>query len=476
MLSAYKSFSASSLRLLQYVSLVSAMGIIFGCDLGTLFINNQNYTFNSYLFSINRSHVVLGTYVLGFIFGTFISGYVTYGSGRKLTIISSGIIGAFAILSSVVAPNFAILLCSEFVIGFSSGLYIIAASLYNCEISLPRWRSLASIMLPNCIAFGCLLSLLTYHDLASKPFVFFILLVIFSLIIIAFMIVKMPESPRYLALTGSSDAALSVLFQLRHDMGKAARELAQINECCRGESRGLEFFMQNRIYLQLLSFLCLGIFLMDIGGVFVLPYVFLDNLSLYLFCPQDNYCYFKLNNAMIYTTFVVIFLSICLHTLALERFSRRTVILGSISIACVFLFFTTLTTMFAESTIKNYVLTFLILGFIFFSLGGHTTFLSVLVTELLPIRGREFSLAVIYLSHGIGLLFSLQLFMPAIHQLGFISFLAILTLLLMLALYIINLYLPNTNNTRSLENLELHLLSFSKLASLRQFDQGQDRQ
>ena len=76
MLSAHSPSFDASLWPLQYVLLVSSMGIIFGCDLGTLFIN-QDYLSNLYLISINRSHVVLGTYVLGFIFGTFISGYVT---------------------------------------------------------------------------------------------------------------------------------------------------------------------------------------------------------------------------------------------------------------------------------------------------------------------------------------------------------------------------------------------------------------
>ena len=58
-------------------------------------------------------------------------------------------------------------------------------------------------------------------------------------------ILKLPESPRWLALSGYYDAALSVLFSLRNDMGIAARELAGVNECCRGEEKGAELFLQN---------------------------------------------------------------------------------------------------------------------------------------------------------------------------------------------------------------------------------------
>lgn len=454
---------------LQYVLLVSAMGVIFGCDLGTLFIN-QDYLSNLYLISINRSHVVLGTYILGFVFGTFISGYVTYGSGRKLTLISSSLIGTFSILASVVAPNFAIFLCAEFVIGFSFGLYVIAACLYNCEISMPRYRALAMILLPDGIVFGSLLSLITYTDPANKPFVVFIILVICNLILMAFSIVKLPESPRYLALSGSTDAALAVLFKLRHDMGLAARELAEINECCRGENRGLEFYMQNAIYRRLLGFLCISIFLLDLGGVFILPYALLDNLSLRFFCPQDDYCYFTLNSALIYTTFTLVFVSFILHTIALERFSRRFVIVSSLATTCVFLALTTLTSLFAESELKNYALTILLLGFVFFGLGGHSTFLSVLIPELLPIRGREFGLAAICVAHGIGLLFSLQSYMPVIHQLGFSMFLLLLTLVLSIAVYLLYQLLPIINNSKSLEGIELRMLSLPKFSALRHFD------
>lgn len=474
MLSAHSPSLDASLWPLQYVLLVSSMGIIFGCDLGTLFIN-QDYLSNLYLISINRSHVVIGTYVLGFIFGTFISGYVTYGSGRKLSLVSSGLIGTFAILASIVAPNFAIFLCAEFVIGFSFGLYIVAACLYNNEISHPRWRSLSLVLLPDGIILGGLLSLITYTNPANKPFIVFITLVIFNLILMAFTIMKLPESPRFLAVTGSTDAALSVLFKLRHDMGVAARELAEINECCRGENRGLEFYMQNAIYRRLLGLMCISIFILDLGGIFIIPYALLDNLSLRIFCPEENYCYFTLNSALIYTSFTLIFVSFILHTLALERFSRRFIILISLSATFFFLALATFTTLFAESDLKNYALTIFILCFIFFGLGGHTSLICVLVPEILPIRGREFGLAVIFLTHGIGLLFSLQTYMPAIHQLGFSVFLAIMTALLGFTIYLLYHFLPFTSNGKSLESIELRILSLAKLSALRNFEPAKDR-
>lgn len=451
---------------LQYAALVAAMSVIFGCDLGTLFINQQ-YLSNLFLLSLNRSHVIIGTYILGFIFGTFISGYVTYGSGRKITIVSSSLVGSFAILASAVAPNFAIFLCSEFVIGFSFGLFFIAACLYNCELMLPSLRGTALSFIPIGTACGTLLSLITYTDPVSKPLVVFIVLVILNLILLATTVIKLPESPRYLALTGSTDAALAVLFKLRHDMGMAARELAEINECCRGENRSLEFYIQNTIYRRLLAFICVSTFVLNMAGSFIIPYVLLDNLSLVLLCEENNYCYYDLNSALIYTTFTLIFISVLLHALALTRFSRRFIVLFSLATACTFLAITTITSLLPHSDLKNYILTIALLAFIFFGMGFYSIFMCVLIPELLPIRGREFGFAAIVLAQGIGQLFSLQAYTPMIHQLGFSSFLAVATLLMGINLYFLYLFLPPLTGQKSLEGIELRVMSLPKFMSLR---------
>ena len=454
---------------LQYAVLVSSLGIIFGCDLGTLFIN-QEYLSDFFLIGGNRSDVIIGTYILGFIFGAFIAGYVTYGSGRKTTIVSSVAVGTFAILASVVAPNFAILLCSEFVIGFSFGLYFVAASLYNNELSAPKARSIANMMVPNSIALGLIISLVTCDDIYTKPFLVFMILVIITMVLMSLSIVKIPESPRYLALTGSTDAALAVLFKLRHDMGMAARELAEINECCRGETRGIEFYLQNTTARRLLGFFCVTVFLCNAGGLFIIPYSLLDTFALELYCPRRNVCYFTINVALVYTSFTLIFLSFMAHSFAIWRFSRRKSVLMSFTIACLFLAAAYVVALLGGTDIYHTITTICLVGYSIFGLGAYALLINVVICELLPIRGREFGLAAIILSHSIAILFDLQGYMPIIHKFDFATFLGFGVLISCCALGLIYFYLPNTDKTQSLEGIELRVMSAPSFTSLGTFN------
>lgn len=314
------------------------------------------------------------------------------------------------------------------------------------------------MVVPTTILFGSLLSLFTFTDLSEKPILIFSVLFIITLILISLSSFKLPESPRYLALSGSTDASLAVLFRLRHDMGQAAHELAAINECCRGETRGIEFFLQNTTYRRLLAFLCITTFLFNAGGVIVIPHTLIDNLSLMLFCPEDNLCYFTFNKVLIYGAFFVCFASLALHTLAIERTSRRTVILISTFLSIICLVTATLLCFLPDSNLLRWLITIALLSYTFFSFGAFVCFVGVIVVELLPTRGREFGVAAVFLAHGIGVLFGLQSNMPLVHNFGFFGFFAICAAFSAVVFYLLRHFLPDPG-IQSLEMTEMRITS-----------------
>lgn len=451
---------------LPHVLIVAAMGMIFGFDLGSVFVNH-NVVSDFFLIADSKADIISGTYILGFIFGVFIAGYVTYGSGRKISIISSITVGSLSIFASLVAPNFSILLCSELVIGFSFGLYLISAFLYTCEIMPPNKRALALMMIPIGILVGSFFAFMNNDDFYEHPFFVFIIFLGINIVLGSIAIVKLNESPRYLALIGSSDAALSVLFKLRHDMGTAARELAEINECCRGESRGFEFFLQHTVYRRLLSYLCIMAFLFNMSGVIIIPYILMDNISLQIVCDTDNYCYFSLNNNFVYITFITAFMGVILHALAIERNKRRIVLLYSFTIGMLFLGIATTTTLLPITDFTQYTLFIALLLFIFFSFSSFLIFLVVISVELMPIRGREFGLAAIFLAHGIGILVAMHFYGPMLHRYGFTGLLGFTLACSLLVLYFCYLYLPHTGKL-SLENIENRIISADSFSEINQ--------
>ena len=448
---------------LSQALLVASLGILFGFDIGTIFIH-QTYIADFFAAAINKSDVVLGTYILGFTFGVFIAGYVTYGSGRKITLLSSTTIGSLAVFAALVAPNFSVLLCAEFVVGFCFALYFMAAALLNAELLLPRWRNLALMSIPCAVSLGTLISLLSIDKNDNRPIILFAIVLIITLIFLALTLFKLPESPRYLALSGNADAALAVLFKLRHDMGRAARELAEINECCRGEVRGIEFFLQNTTYRHLLIFLSSLAFLFNLGGAVVIPRILIKNLSTALFCPEESACYFSFDSQIVYLTFSIVFVSLILHSLALERWNGRNIVIFSCSLSIVFLFFSIILSLHTSTDLINLLVTISISSYVFFALGAFTTFIS-LVVQLMPIRGREFGLATIILANGIGILFGLQFDMPLVHRFGLLGFFFICLLTSIFLLYLLRFYLPILER-KSLESIEIRIsaiTSFSKI-------------
>lgn len=455
-----------ALRPMPRVIIVAAMGIIFGFDIASVFLN-QSFLTNLYLLVENQSDIIIGSYVLGLVFGNFIAGYITYGSGRKLSIIVSVTVGSLAILASFVAPNFSTLLCAEWVIGFCFGLYLTASALYINEIMLPSYRALSLMFVPCFVLLGTILSAIAFQGIPGKPLISFVIIFIINIVLITLAVFKLPESPRYLAADGSSDAALSVLFNLRQEMSFAARELAEINECCRGETRGIEFFLQNTNYRRLIAFMCIMAFLFNLGGVTILPYIMINNLSATLLCTDQEICFYSTESYVIYLTLIAAFLSVLMFSVSSEKLSRRSVVLTGSAISAIFLLGAALSTMLPDGDMKLWMMSIAFSGYILFAYGSFTVFITVIATEMMPIRAREFGITSVLVSNGIGILFCLQTYEAAIHRFGFTGLLFMCFSSTVIAIYFIYCFLPNTGKQR-LEMIESRIISapsFSRIVT-----------
>lgn len=466
MLSNTEKYKDLALRPLSRVVIVAAMGIIFGFDIASVFLN-QGFLSSLYLLVESQSDIIIGSYILGLLFGTFVAGYITYGSGRKLSIIVSSTVGSLAILASFVAPNISTLLCSEWVIGFCFGLYLTSASLYINEIMLPRNRALSLMLVPFFVVFGSIIAAISYQGIPGKPLISFVILFLINILLITLAVFKLPESPRYLAVAGSSDAALSVLFNLRQEMSFAARELAEINECCRGETRGIEFFLQNTNYRRLLAFLCFTAFMFNLSGVTIIPYVLINKLSPTLLCTDNSQCFYTFESYVIYTAIIAAFISVLLFLFSSERLRRRSLVLTGGVISAIFLLFGSLATLLDDSALKNWIMSISFTGYIIFSFGAYAIFIFVISVELMPIRAREFGYAAILVSNSTGILFCIQTYEPALHRFGFTGLLFMCIASTLLALYLIYCFLPNSGKQKleMLENRIMSAPSFSRIVS-----------
>lgn len=441
------------LRPLLYVAVVAFMAPLFGFNLGFI-VAFKTQLINLFMLEPYDIDTLIGTFVLGTMVGGFFGGWLNYSSGRKISIIAGVVLGLSGESTCLLAPDFSLLLLSEFVVGAALGIYLLSSIIYVCEISSPAKRSVSGVLIAVCLIAGVLFVTVTREILPSSAVVMAVALIVYEAFFLVIALLKMPESPRWLALSGLSDAALSVLLRLRGDSGKSARELALINECCHGEDRGIDFFIHSEHYRKVIWFLVLITLLMQLAGFSLIPYVFLqivhENHVSFIEAASAGYDY---DYGLVKSAVTVgLFGAIC-SAFALNRLGNRSVIIYGVVIALFSLILLFFLTFFELKGLKSLFLGSFLLIFIFGVTVAYTAFITSFATEVLPERGRDLGLAVVMVVNFVSFLSvmqSFELLTSMWHISGCFGFCLLSTLVLLCFLY---KSLPETSEY-SLEEIE----------------------
>lgn len=452
-----------SVRPLQFTLLTALMALGFGYDLGALFVN-QRYLNDHFMLRGNEADVISGTYVLGMLLGLFLGGWLNYGSGRRICIISGALLGLISILTSIFAPNLSILLCTQFVIGFAFGLYLLSVTLYVPEIMQPRVRGFACSAVTMALSVGILAAVLTrdYNLFRREPLVL-AGYTFFTLIVIVVSVVRLPESPRFLAGTDLPDAALNALFKLRSQMSIAAHELAGINECYRLEARGAQFFLQNQHFRRSFWTLLTLTLLLHASGFGILPYAMTD---LFVFSRGSVFYHSQdFSYGLLKAAFTVFLFGVVTTALMADRLGRRALLFVAallINISLLILFVSLLLGKFFFAPL---IITMGVLLYIFAASIAVMVILFILLPELSPARGREFALSSVLICFTAAGLFGLQVYLQVIAVMGFTALVLLFFVFSILMTVVVWFTVPNTANV-PLESIENRLLEGSDLTSL----------
>lgn len=444
----YSDDAKSNTVSLRYVFLVSLFSIPFGFEIGSLYTNLQVVN-NVFYMDYDRAKTVLSAYFITMTVGLFLSGWISYSVGRKITILSSAAIGISAVLASIVAPDFRIFICTCLVLGISFGIYILSSLIYVSEITQKSNRGFSICLILCMLIVGCILAFLfnSVHKNIEHHFELFFFVFIFILLLI-YCLAYLPESPRYLAISGFPDAALAVLFKLRHNMGVAAHELASINEVLHTDYRGLDFFIQNYNFRRCVFFFILISFLMSMSGI-----LYLTQKSIEFCLVNSEYAKFFVSKNISVLYLVASFLGTLCTAFFIDRIGRAKMFLYSLlGIVCCFIL--SILMFIDENVIALYFAILVI--YTFFSLVVISSFF-VSFIEMMPSCGRDFGATIIFIININLFVFSSKVLDKIYDSLGIaflISCSCILTLILM---YLIYKFMPNIKKA-SLESIEHRLL------------------
>lgn len=212
---------ASRRRARRNVVLTAAIaglgGLLFGYDTGViagalLFIKTD-FGIGSFL-----QGLVVAAVPIGAVAGAAFAGPAADRYGRRLMILLAAAVFIVGALASAAAPGVEVLVIARVVIGVAIGLASAAAPVYISEVAPPDIRGRLVSFFQLAVTIGILVAYLVGLAFnASEGWRWMLGLGCVPALALAFGMLRMPQSPRWLVMTGDDFAARATLAKIRVD-------------------------------------------------------------------------------------------------------------------------------------------------------------------------------------------------------------------------------------------------------------------
>lgn len=248
------------------IVLVAAVGgFLFGYDLslisGAIIFLKVEFGLTPFWFG-----AVAGSAILGCPFGPLVGAWMADAFGRKTTLIVSAILFLASAVGCAVAGGMAEFIVWRFVGGMGVGLASTVSPMYIAEVSPPHLRGRLVVVNQLAIVIGLSLSVFVAYVLSFGGhwrLMFATQLLPVGCLLAGLLLV--PESPRWLAMQGNSQAALAVLRRINGQQ-RAEEEMGEIQAELGEESGGFSELLRPGVRAALMVGVALMVF-SQINGV-----------------------------------------------------------------------------------------------------------------------------------------------------------------------------------------------------------------
>ncbi|KAE7999903.1 hypothetical protein FH972_004287 [Carpinus fangiana] len=196
---------------------ISMISIIFGYDTGVM---SGAMIFIEEDLKINDLQVSVLAAILNLcaLVGSLIAGRLSDYIGRRYTIVAAAIVFLVGSVLMGYAPNYPVLLTGRCIAGLGVGFALMIAPVYTAEISPPKSRGFLTSLPDIAISFGILLGYVSNYFFAKLRLTLGWRMMLGVAAIpslgLAIGILKMPESPRWLAMKGRLGEAKKMLLKI----------------------------------------------------------------------------------------------------------------------------------------------------------------------------------------------------------------------------------------------------------------------
>ena len=434
-------------------------GLLFGYDTGVL---NGALSFIVDYFHLNAVQEGLITFLLliGAALGALVGGRIADSFGRKRTITVLAVIFFIGALASAFAPTYGIFLGARFILGLAVGGASVTVPVYLGEVAPFEKRgglvSRNELMIVGGQFLAFLFNAIIGNVWGSNGEVWRYMLTIAAIpaIVLFFGMLRLPESPRWLALKGRSDEALAVLRTLRTEQ-RAVAEHAEILQLIEDERELTENYsawgeIKSQPWIKRLILIGMGIAaFQQLTGINSMQYYGTQVLE------QAG---FTRNSALTFNVLIglISIIAMLIALPLLNRFNRRGMMLfGFTGILVAHLLVGVFGIVLPQhSPVRAWVLLVCILLFVGLMQGTIGPLAWLMLSEIFPLRLRGvamgFAVLVLWVTNAI-ISFA---FPSLVAALGFSTFL-LFAFVAGLALLFIGVAVPETKG-KTLEGLEEH--------------------
>ncbi|BCI53274.1 MFS transporter [Mycolicibacterium litorale] len=212
------------------VALVSAIsGMLYGYDTGIISGALLQIT-EDFSIAEGWKQVIAASILLGAVIGALTCSYLSDRRGRKGTLVLLAVVFAVGALWCAAAPNPVLLSLGRLVLGFAVGGATQTAPMYVAELAPPKYRGRLVLCFQIAIGVGIVIATIVGAS-ESIGWRWSIGAAAVPAVIMLALLLRLPESPRWLVKTGRNDRARDVLERVRpsgYDVGAELDETAEL--------------------------------------------------------------------------------------------------------------------------------------------------------------------------------------------------------------------------------------------------------
>ena len=398
-----------------FLSIVAAIGgLLFGYDTAVISGTISQVTAQFQLDTFQQGWYV-GCALIGSITGVLFAGVLSDKYGRKAVMIISAVLFSVSAIWCAFSANFNQLAVARIIGGIGIGVVSIVSPLYISEVAAAQYRGrLVSLyqvavtvgFLGAYIANYYLLAFSTSGDSLANGWMNYIFISevwrgmlgmeSFPALLFLFVILFIPESPRWLIVAQHEEKAESVLERIYRSLAKAKEQMSQTKAVLASETKSdWHMLLQPGIRRAVIIGVCIAMLGQFMGVNAVLyygPSIF-ENAGL----SGGDSLFYQILVGLVNT------LTGILALLIIDRIGRKKLIYYGVSGMIISLLFIGGYFWFGQALgISSIALLVFFLAYVFFCAGSISAVIFVLLSEMYPTKIRGFAMSIAGLSLWVG--------------------------------------------------------------------------